>query len=290
MTYYQRLQNSIDYIEEHLQEDMSLDAVAYQACFSLTHFYRIFKAIIGEPIKEYIRKRRLSHAALELVRTQKGILTIALDYRFESQEAFTRAFVKQFGITPGRYRKQNKEIIYFEKADLALIQRNTINGVQVMNTTKFKEPQVIIRKEFHVIGMEFETTVRDNIDNETIPAFWQEVFIPRMGEIKHIVDKKYSMGIEREAEGKLYHFACFEVEKIEDVPEGMSARTIPAGKCLVFRVGEASTAKDTEEFFEYLYGTWFPRSGYEPDGDYEYEIYEYVSEEVGIIDHYIPVK
>lgn len=105
MNSYERTQAAIDYIENHLTAPIQLEKVAQAACFSLPHFYRIFHALVGHSVKEYIRKRRLSEAASRIASTSESLIQIAFDYQFNTQESFTRAFRSMFGITPGRFRK-----------------------------------------------------------------------------------------------------------------------------------------------------------------------------------------
>ena len=95
---------AVSYIERHLREDIRLEDVAAQAAVSMYHFHRVFQPIVGMSVTEYIRQRRLTHAGGELIRTDKRVLDIALEYRFGTQEAFTRAFKKMFGMPPKQYR------------------------------------------------------------------------------------------------------------------------------------------------------------------------------------------
>ena len=117
MNYKECIQNSINYIEENLKKDLSLQEVAENCYISYFHFSRIFRAVIGISVFEYIKRRRLSEAALELKNTNKNILEIALGYHFDSQETFTRNFKTYFRITPGKYRKLNKRILLYDKND-----------------------------------------------------------------------------------------------------------------------------------------------------------------------------
>jgi len=75
-----RLQNSIDYIEKNLQEKIVLETLADLSFMSLSGFYGIFSQMLGTKVKDYIRKRRLSKSAMELIDTQKSITEIALTY------------------------------------------------------------------------------------------------------------------------------------------------------------------------------------------------------------------
>lgn len=106
MNSYERIQNAIDFIEANLTNPVKLEQVAAAGFFSLSHFYRIFHALVGRPVKEYIRLRRLSEAAIRLINTDDKLIDICFDYQFEYQESFTRAFRAAFDITPGQYRKR----------------------------------------------------------------------------------------------------------------------------------------------------------------------------------------
>jgi len=101
----EKIQDSIDFLEENLEEDIRLEDLARVACFSIFHYHRLFKEVVGQPAIDYLRKRRLAKAADELIETDEKIASIALRYQFCSQESFTRAFSRQFGLPPGRYRK-----------------------------------------------------------------------------------------------------------------------------------------------------------------------------------------
>src|SRR5512139_764331 len=93
------------YIEEHLQEPITLHKLASAAGYSPWHAAKIFKALIGKPPFEYIRAVRLSRAAMRLRDGDVRIVDVAFDFVFDSHEGFTRAFSKQFGLTPQRFAK-----------------------------------------------------------------------------------------------------------------------------------------------------------------------------------------
>ena len=109
--YYNKLQKALDYIEEHIKEDISLEELSNISFYSTHHFHRIFQSIVGIPVADYIRKRKLSVAAREIIETDKNIVDIALEYGFNSHETFSRAFKRIFDITPNAYRKLNAHAI-----------------------------------------------------------------------------------------------------------------------------------------------------------------------------------
>lgn len=106
----QRMQT---YIETHLDEPMTLEQLAKAAGYSPWRATRLFKDLVGIQPSEYLRARRLSRAAMRLRDTSDNVLDVALDSVFQSHEGFTRAFSRQFGMTPEQYRKDAPPIPLF---------------------------------------------------------------------------------------------------------------------------------------------------------------------------------
>lgn len=96
---------SIRYIDRNLDRPIGLSNLSEQAHLSKYHFHRLFRKMVGSPVNRYIGARRMERAADELTETEKPILDIAFQYQYGSQEAFTRAFRRKYGITPARYRR-----------------------------------------------------------------------------------------------------------------------------------------------------------------------------------------
>lgn len=109
---------TIEYIEQHLLEEVSLDQLADQFHYSKFHYARLMKAALGETIKEYQMKRRLTVAAMSLLEENYSILHIAIMCGYYSQESFGRMFKAYFGVTPKRYR--DRKIHYFNLYKYAL--------------------------------------------------------------------------------------------------------------------------------------------------------------------------
>ncbi|MNZ62821.1 Regulatory protein SoxS [compost metagenome] len=103
MNYLEYMQKTIDYIEESLKESISIHDCAQVSGFSKYHFHRLFSMFVGLPVMEYIRKRRLYHAMIDVL-DGKRVIDIALDYGYSSERAFSRAFSQEFGQIPSRCR------------------------------------------------------------------------------------------------------------------------------------------------------------------------------------------
>lgn len=118
MEYNEIIQQSIDYIEDNLNEKISLEELARQTYISKYHFHRVFHELVGETVMDYVRKRRLTKAAQELVQSDEKIVDVALKYQFSSQEAFSRAFKRMFKVSPREFRKAQVNVLLFKKAEI----------------------------------------------------------------------------------------------------------------------------------------------------------------------------
>jgi len=102
LNYKEEIQKSIEFIENHIKEDITVVEIASHAGYSLYHFCRVFSLCKGVSVMEYVRDRRLSLAATELFNGRK-IIDIALDYGFETPSGFAKAFRKACGYSPTQY-------------------------------------------------------------------------------------------------------------------------------------------------------------------------------------------
>ncbi|MBR7136977.1 MAG: AraC family transcriptional regulator [Clostridia bacterium] len=98
------MQKAIDYIEEHLTEEIDYDEVAKESFSSSFHFQRVFSILVGVTVGEYIRNRRVSLAGAELAAEGSRVIDVALKYGYESPDSFAKAFQKFHGILPSAAR------------------------------------------------------------------------------------------------------------------------------------------------------------------------------------------
>lgn len=110
LTLHQRMQNALQYIQNSLDEALDPEKIAEQAHFSLSHFHRIFKGMIGETLGEHVRRLRLERSAQLLIYGDRPITTIAFDAGYETLESYSRAFKKMFRASPSRFREDQREI------------------------------------------------------------------------------------------------------------------------------------------------------------------------------------
>ena len=104
MEWLRKLSAAIDYIENHLDGDISYDEAAKIACCSTFYFQRVFSYVAGVSLSEYIRRRKMTQAAFDLQRTGAKVIDIALKYGYASPTSFNRAFQSVHNITPAAAR------------------------------------------------------------------------------------------------------------------------------------------------------------------------------------------
>lgn len=130
------VQNALDYIELNILEDMTVDMVAANGYMSTSALYKVFSAVFDTTIKDYIRMRRLSLSAYDLVNTDLSVLEIGVKYRYGTYESYSRAFKKLFGSSPSLYRKNAQYIEVFPGVQLFEHQRiDTLEG-EIMSIEK----------------------------------------------------------------------------------------------------------------------------------------------------------
>ncbi|AIK36151.1 MULTISPECIES: AraC family transcriptional regulator [Bacillus] len=268
MDYFEKIQNSIEFIESNLQDRLNVVEVSSQSCFSPFHFQRLFQAITGFSVQEYIRNRRLSEAAISLRETRKNILEIAIDFQYNSQEAFTRAFVNYFGMTPAKYRKS--EIALHLQAKMNFFDyKKEMKGDLIMN-----KPNIVQLSKRDIIGFEYKTNLNNEKYFEEIPKFYfdfgsNEYYLRILEKIAP--NMSYGIACNFHDDGNFSFIIGEEVQgSAAELDDGFVNFEIPEGKYAEFKVnGSTDLVQNTRR---YIYGTWLPNSNYERREGPDFEI------------------
>ena len=173
MSYLDQIQQSIDYIEDHLTEPLCVHDLAARIGFSPYHYYRIFGAYVGMPVMEFVRRRRLAHAAASLT-SDRRILDIALDFGFQTHAGFTKAFLKVYGLPPERYRLHASARIP-ERVELSRFLEYKLKGGIIV------EPRLLERSSFTIAGYVLETTTEISPHIQSTWAYIYNEWFPRSG-------------------------------------------------------------------------------------------------------------
>ena len=144
MTFVSDFESAIEYIEENLTSNIDFKMVAQNAKCSSYHFQRMFSSLVGIPLSEYIRRRRLTLAAIEIQNSDEKIIDIALKYGYDTHSSFTRAFQLIHSVTPSKVRAEGATLMAYPPISFQLI----IKGVEAM------QYQIIETQPFKVFGMD----------------------------------------------------------------------------------------------------------------------------------------
>ncbi|MDQ0272857.1 AraC family transcriptional regulator [Cytobacillus purgationiresistens] len=285
----------IDYIEEHVQEEMDPVHLAGLAGYSHYHFSKIFKKYTGYSTMDYVVKRKLQHALYELF-CGKKVIDIALDYGFHTHAGFTKAFKKTFGSSPSLY-KLHCPAVRPQKPDLMNLHKRNVGGIVL-------QPKLVSRQPFTVVGQTFESSMKNISFTRDEPAFWDERGLTD-GDVERNLYRlfspkrhgEYCMNINRNHEKFTYLFAV-DYDEQHTLPEGYMIQKMPAANYAVFK----TPAVSAEQFVSTIKGTWryiledwLPPSSYEVDEavcDFEYydEYCHYWDFEKIYMEIHLPIK
>lgn len=249
---YELLNTMIDYIEEHLTDEISYHKLARIVGVSEYSLQRIFTFITGMSISEYIRKRRLSKAFEELKTTDIKIIDLAIRYQYDSAISFSRAFKNLFGITPSQCKTEEKEYKLFP-------------------ILKFQNSE-----SYDGLSYEMKEIDEKTIYCKKISATTYDDFLYRIRELyKQIKENglhqkfnevgQYAVSFYKSDE-YTYFVGC------EVFYDGMEKLVIPKGKYAVFSVGLRSQ-KDIAKTCRCIYSKWIPSTNYSIIEEMQLEFY-----------------
>jgi AraC family transcriptional regulator len=235
---------AVEYIDQHLQEEISIADAAEAAGYSLFHFCRVFNNALRLTPYDYLVRRRLSEAALALLKKSARITPIAFDSQFNSNEAFSRAFKRLFGMQPNQWKKQGwfdpRRLLPRLPQDYLL---HIKNGLEL-------QPKLVSLPEMPVHGV----LATHPLGPSNSPAPWQET-TPAS---RHSV-----LFYPSDAHQPVSYLVGDESKP--------AVRTLPAGLYASFRQQGPVTALPLTR--AYIYHGWLPHSGLTLAGDFELEIF-----------------
>lgn len=134
------IQRAINYIEDHITEELDYEAIARDSFSSSFHFQRVFSILCGYTLGEYIRSRRLTLAGIALAVGGERVIDVALRYGYDSPDSFAKAFQKFHGIPPSQARSKGAKLKSFSRLSFKI----TLEGGTIMNYRIEKKPAMIL--------------------------------------------------------------------------------------------------------------------------------------------------
>ena len=204
-------QESIDFIEKNLTEELDIEDIAAKAALSPFYYQRIFGALCGVTVGEYIRARRMTLAAQELNGKDVKVIDAAVKYGYDSPDSFSKAFQKFHGITPSQAKEPGALLRSFAPLHI----RITMEGGTMM------EYRIVEKAPFTIVGV--KKPFHSDSSYQEIPKFWDEWLA--QGENRPIMG---TFGVCLDMKGKDFDYWIADLYlPWEDVPEGCETRVIP---------------------------------------------------------------
>lgn len=262
MEWIQKMNAAVNYIEEHILEEPDLDKLGKLAGCSAHHFQRIFTYIGGITLTEYIRKRRMSLAAVDLKDENVKVIDVAAKYGYDSPTAFNRAFQTVHGVTPTQARANDISL----KAFPPIVFQMTVRGAQEMNY------RIENRETIRVVGKKIplKSTLEENF--RITPKFWQE------STMNGTIEKLAAM-MDTDIYGLMGVSVCNEKDEWEyyiavattKAPGEFEEMVVPKSTWAVFY--EEGPVIKMQELETKIVTEWLPTSGYEYADAPEIELY-----------------
>ena len=264
MKWLENLSNAIEYIENNLDKEISLDAAAQIECCSTYYFQRMFTYVSGISLSEYIRRRRMSQAAFELQKTDKKVLDIALKYGYSSPTAFNRAFQSVHGITPVAAKNIGSILNAYPPIKFSV----KVTGGTAMSY------RITEKAAMRVVGIRIPLVADMEENQKVVPEFWKDTLENnQLSKIIELVNQepKGILGVTAYVNSQeiFYYIAA---STTEAVPKNMFEFEIPASTWVVFE-NDGYFKEDVQNIFKRFYTEWLPFSGYEYAGLPDLEVY-----------------
>ena len=260
MDWTKAISDAVEYMENHIMENITADDVANQVNISSFYFQKGFSLLCGFTIMEYVRNRRLSLAGNELTTSDDKIIDLALKYGYDSPDSFTKAFTRFHNITPSMARKDGTTIKSFAPLKLEI----SLKGGYLMDYKMVK------KESFTVLGNVKKFTY-DNAKSE-IPAFWQDHY--KSGKGKYVCGM-FGVNIDEQMGNQEFEYMIADTyNPIEDVPEGFVTKTIPAFTWAVFPC-KGAMPDSLQNVNTKIFAEWLPAlKDYEFAAGYCIEMYD----------------
>ena len=262
MKWVERLNEAIGYMEEHLTDEIDYEQLGRIACCSSYHFQRMFTYMAGIPLSEYIRRRKMSLAAVDLQGSDMKIVDVAEKYGYHSPTAFNRAFQSVHGIAPSAVKSEGVPVKSYPPVSFKI----TVKGAEEMNY------RIETKDSFRIVGVSVPLHKDIEKNFTVIPPKWQEISAD--GTLQRLIGM-----MDMQPMGVLGVSTCNDTEQwryyiavsTSKESDGFEMYTVPAATWAVFP-GEGIN-ESIQELERRIVTEWLPASGYEYGDGPDVEVY-----------------
>ena len=235
----QKIEDVINFIEENILSDISCDELAAKMNLSVYEFRRIFAFIVGCPISEYIRRRRLSLAACEILKgTNIDMLAISEKYGYATQSAFIKAFGEQHGVPPTAFLKGKTDVNLFTRPRFEM----SVFGREIIPF------DIIKSKAFYISGFSGVSVITDTCCCENVwSAFYESETDKKINEEQIYAAYK----------NKGSNVLCYIGRKSDEEVLGLDNIYVPEAQYACFKLNSVDDGYVNQKYSEILY-EWLP--------------------------------
>ncbi|MDN5341398.1 MAG: AraC family transcriptional regulator [Oceanotoga sp.] len=220
MEWTECISKAINYIEDNITENISIEDISKHVIISPFYFQKGFAMLCGFTVGSYIKKRRLTLAGSELVSSDKNIIDIAFKYGYDSPDSFTKAFTRFHGVTPTSVR--NGEIMIKSFAPLKI--KFVLDGGYIMDY------KIVEKDEFTIIGV--SKVFKYNDAEREVPKFWKDFY--ESGKSK-VITSMYGISIDENMNGDEFEYLIADnYNPIDDIQDGFVTKIIPKSTWAIF--------------------------------------------------------
>ncbi|MDT0448791.1 AraC family transcriptional regulator [Streptomyces hesseae] len=255
----ERLNQALEHIESHLDQPIDVADLARVAVTSEYHFRRLFSALAGIPLSEYIRHRRLTVAGAEVLAGERTLLDVATRYGYGSAEAFARAFRALHGVGPGEARRTGATLRSQPRMSFRLI-------VEGNSSMRYR---IVEKDEFRVAGKKARVPLVHEGVNPAIAEFIRGIGKETQRRIAALSDQDpagiVSVSVlldPSRAEGAELDYYHGVVTHAAELPDDLDALTVPAGTWAVFE-NSGPFPQALQYLWRDVFTQWFPSNPYE---------------------------
>lgn len=279
MEWIERLNESLLYIEEHLTDEIDYEQLGRIACCSAYHYQRMFTYMAGVTLSEYIRRRKMSLAAVDLQGTDAKVIDIAEKYGYHSPTAFNRAFQGVCGIAPSALKTEGVSVKTYPPITFKII----VKGAEEMNY------RIETKDAFRIVGVSAPLHKELEENFMIVPKMWGDAAangtIPKLAAMMDTpVKGLLGVSICNDAEDWRYFIAVASTKECD----GFDEYTVPASTWAVFP--GSSTNQSVQELEQRIVTEWLPTSGYEYANAPDIEVYLNPDPQNAQYEVWIPIK
>ncbi|WP_379154002.1 helix-turn-helix domain-containing protein [Paenibacillus sp. sgz5001063] len=269
------INQTTDYIEHHLLDELSLDRISEQVNISKFHLLRIWKGATATGLMEYVRRRRIALSLGDLIHERNSIEFISSKYSFGCERTYSRVFKEEFNISPAKWRRNPSPLQIMDRFNADFLHRAG-EGLVYFHSTSVLPP-------FSIAGPEYQVDVNDNMANQTSNRLGVAFFYKDRPRIINPVNKNIYIGyttVPEPFQGYTWYQPSVKVNQSSIIPPDMSVKHVAPHKYGVFTYmgphrPEDINSKSLSSIWKQIFETWMPTIQFDLDEKFSFELINY---------------